>query len=135
MNGFPFENGKPLVYVFAWGSHIYLLISLCLLARHQDKDQWDQFHLVFASNICIDGPKLGKGVVAQLEGTTYDSGLGFAEELKLFLGGKDEMASTVDSDICLKEAIRNVILFQTEIQVYWVFGPGVLSKPICSLGQ
>ena len=33
------------------------------------------------------------------------------------------MASTVDSYICLKKAIRNAILFQTEIQVYWVFGP------------
>ena len=42
--------------------------------------------------------------------------------MKLFFGGKDKMASTVDSYICLKEAIRNVILFQTEIQVYWVFG-------------
>lgn len=83
--------------------------------------------MVFASNICIDGPKLGEGVAAQLEGTIYEPGLGFAEELKLFFSGKDEMASTVDSGICLKEAIGNVILFQTEIQVYWVFGPGVLS--------
>ena len=33
------------------------------------------------------------------------------------------MAYTVDSYICLKKAIRNAILFQTEIQVYWVFGP------------
>ena len=91
--------------------------------------------MVFASNICVDGPELGEGVAAQLEGTIYEPGLGFAKELKLFFGGKDEMASTVDSDICLKEAIRNVFLFQTEIQVYWVFGPGVLSQPICSLCQ
>ena len=92
--------------------------------------------MVFASNICIDGPKLGEGVVAQLEGTIHEPGIGFAEELKLFkFGGKHEMASTVDSDICLKEANRNVILFQTELQVYWIFGPGVLSKPICSLCQ
>ena len=89
--------------------------------------------MVFASNICIDGPELGEGVAAQLKGTIYEPGLGFAEELKLFFGSKDEMASTIDSDIGLKEAIRDVILFQTEIQVYWVFGPGVLSKPICSL--
>ena len=67
--------------------------------------------MVFASNICIDGPKLGEGVAAQLEGTIFEPGLGFAEELKLFLGGKDKMASTVESYICLKEAIRNVILF------------------------
>ena len=43
--------------------------------------------------------------------------------LKLFFSGKDKMASTVDSYICLKEGIRNVILFQTKIQVHWVFGP------------
>lgn len=81
------------------------------------------------------GPELGERVAAQLEGTIYKPGLGFAEELKLFFGGKDKMASTVDSHICLKEAIRNVIFFQTEIQVYWVFGSGVLSKPVCSLRQ
>lgn len=71
--------------------------------------------MVFASNICIDGPELGEGLAAQLEGTIHEPGLGFAEELKLFFGGKDKMASTVDSYICFKEAIRNVILFQTEI--------------------
>lgn len=114
---------------------IYLLIILFLLARHQDKDQWDLFHMVLASNIRIDGPELGERVAAQLEGAIYKPGLGFAEELKLFFSGKDKMASTVDSHICLKEAIRNVIFFQTEIQVYWVFGPGVLSKPVCSLRQ
>ena len=90
--------------------------------------------MVFACNICFDGPELGEGVTV-LKGTLYEPGLGFAEELKLFFGGKDKMASTVDSDICLRKAIRNVFLFQTEIQVYWVFGPGVLSKPICSLCQ
>lgn len=115
--------------------HIYLSIILFLLARHQDKDQWDLFHVVLACSIRIDGPELGERVAAQLEGTIYKPGLGFAEELKLFFGGKDKMASTVDSHICLKEAIRNVIFFQTEIQVYWVFGPGVLSKPVCSLRQ
>lgn len=90
--------------------------------------------MVLASNIRIDGPELGERVAAQLEGAIYKPGLGFAEELKLFFSGKDKMASTVDSHICLKEAIRNVI-FQTEIQVYWVFGPGVLSKLVCSLRQ
>lgn len=91
--------------------------------------------MVLASNIRIDGPELGERVAAQLEGAIYKPGLGFAEELKLFFSGKDKMASTVDSHICLKEAIRNVIFFQTEIQVYWVFGSGVLSKPVCSLRQ
>ena len=90
--------------------------------------------MVLASSIRIDGPELGERVAAQLEGTIYKPGLGFAEELKLFFGGKDKMASTVDSHICLKEAIRNVI-FQTKIQVYWDFGPGVLSKLVCSLRQ
>ena len=37
--------------------------------------------------------------------------------------------------ICSKKAIRNVILFQTEIQVYWVFGLGFLCKPACNLCQ
>ena len=78
--------------------------------------------MVLTSNTCIDGPELGEGVVAQLEGTIHKPGFGFAEKLRLFFGGKDKMASTVDSYICLKKAIRNVILFQTEIQVYWVFG-------------
>ena len=79
--------------------------------------------MVLTSNTCIDGPELGEGVVAQLEGTIYKSGFGVAEELKLFYSGKDKMASTVDSYICLNEGIRNVILFQTKIQVHWVFGP------------
>ena len=57
--------------------------------------------MVFESNICIDDPELGEGVAAQLECTIYEPGLGFAEELKLFFGCKDEMGSTVDSDICL----------------------------------
>ena len=115
--------------------HIYLLIILFLLARHQDKDQWDLFHVVLASTIRIDGPELGEKVAAQLEGTINKPGLGFAEELKLFFHGKGKMASTVDSHICLKEAIRNVVFFQTEIHVYWVFGPGVLSRLVCSLRQ
>ena len=79
--------------------------------------------MVLTSNTCIDGPELGEGVVAQLEGTIYKPGFGVAEELKLFFSDKDKMASTVDSYICLKEGIRNVILFQTKIQVHWVFGP------------
>ena len=91
--------------------------------------------VVLASTIRIDGPELGEKVAAQLEGTINKPGLGFAEELKLFFHGKGKMASTVDSHICLKEAIRNVIFFQTEIHVYWVFGPGVLSKLVCSLRQ
>lgn len=66
----------------------------------------------------------------------YEPGPSFAEEMKLCFGGKDKMASTVYSYISLKEAVRNVFLFQTEIQVHWVFGPGVLSNPItCSLHQ
>ena len=73
--------------------------------------------MVFTSNICIDGPELGEWVAAQLESAIYEPGLGFAEELKLFFGGKDKVASTVDHYICLKKAIRNVILFQTEIEV------------------
>ena len=101
--------------------HIYLLIILCLLTGHQDKDQWNLFHMVLGFNICIDGPELSEGVAAQLEGTIYKPRLGFAEELKLFFGGKDKMVSFVDSYICSKKAISNVILFQTEIQVYWVF--------------
>ena len=88
--------------------HIYLLIILFLLARHQDKDQWDLFHVVLASSIRIDGPELGEKVAAQLEGTIYKLGLGFAEELKLFFCGKDKMASTVDSHICLKETASTV---------------------------
>ena len=79
--------------------------------------------MVLTSNTCIDGLELGEGVVAQLEGTIYKPGFGVAEELKLFFSGKDKMASTVDSYICLKEGIRNVILFQTKIQVHWVFRP------------
>ena len=75
--------------------HIYLSIILSLLARHQDKDQWDLFDMVLTSNIRIDGPELGEGVAAQLEGTIYEPGLGIAEELKLFFGGKDKMTSTV----------------------------------------
>ena len=53
--------------------------------------------MVFTSNTCIDGPELGEGVVAQLKGTIYKPGFGFAEELKLFFGGKEKMASTVGS--------------------------------------
>ena len=70
--------------------------------------------MFLTSNIRIDGPELGEVVAAQLEGTIYEPGLGFAEELKLlfFFGGKDKMASSVYSYICLKEAIRNVFLFQ-----------------------
>ena len=89
--------------------HIYLSIILCLLARHQDKDRWDLFHMVLTSDIGIDGPELGEGVMAQLKGTICKPGLGFAEKLKLFFSGKDKMASTVDSYICLKEAMWNVI--------------------------
>ena len=106
-----------------------------ILTGHQDKDQWNLFHMVLGFNICIDGPELSEGVAAQLEGTIYKPRLGFAEELKLFFGGKDKMVSFVDSYICSKKAIRNVILFQTEIQVYWVFGPGFLCKPACNLCQ
>ena len=62
----------------------------------------DLFHVVLTSNTCIDGPELGEGVVAQLEGIIYKPGFGVAEELKLFFSGKDKMASTVDSYICLK---------------------------------
>ena len=91
--------------------------------------------MVLRFNICIDGPELSEGVAAQLEDTIYKPRLGFAEELKLFFGGKDKMVSFVDSYICSKKAIRNVILFQTEIQVYWVFGPGFLCKPACNLCQ
>ena len=80
--------------------------------------------MLLGFNICIDGPELSEGVAAQLEGTIYKPRLGFAEELKLFFGGKEK-----------KKAIRNVILFQTEIQVYWVFGPGFLCKPACNLCQ
>ena len=79
-----------------------------------DKDQWSLFHVFLTSNIRIDGPELGEVVAAQLEGTIYEPGLGFAEELKLlfFFGGKDKMASSVYSYICLKEVIRNVFFFQ-----------------------
>ena len=42
--------------------------------------------MVFASNICINGPELGEGVAAQLESAIYEPGLGFAEELKLLFG-------------------------------------------------
>ena len=52
--------------------------------------------MVLTSNTCIDGPELGEGVVAQLKGTIYKPGFGFAE-LKLFFGGKEKMASTVGS--------------------------------------
>ena len=52
--------------------------------------------MVLTSNTCIDGPELGEGVVAQLKGTIYKPGFGFAEELKLFFGGKEKM-STVGS--------------------------------------
>jgi len=76
--------------------YIYLLIIRCLLARHQDKDQWDLFRVVFTFNIRIDGPELGEGVAAQLESAIFEPGLGFAEELKLFFGGKDKVVSTVD---------------------------------------
>ena len=41
--------------------------------------------MFLTSNIRIDGPELGEVVAAQLEGTIYEPGLGFAEELKLLL--------------------------------------------------
>ena len=92
-----------------------------------DKDQWSLFHVFLTSNIRIDGPELGEVVAAQLEGTIYEPGLGFAEELKLlfFFGGKDKMASSVYSYICGMCSSSN----------YWVFRSGVLCKPICSLCQ
>ena len=85
--------------------------------------------MVLGFNICIDGPELSEGVAAQLEGTIYKPRLGFAEDKTR------KMVSFVDSLICSKKAIRNVILFQTEIQVYWVFGPDFLCKPACNLCQ
>ena len=45
--------------------------------------------MVLTSNIRIDGPELGEGVVAQLEGTIYEPGFDFAEELKLCFSGKN----------------------------------------------